>query len=140
MSSFAKIMSNWEEVLNSDVELQERNKSIYSSLEGRTAIQLEIEGQPSYIVDISGGKFKVHQGTAASPLISWKLPVSLFKEVMRGKQRLIYGLLDSRGTLSFDTPSFTHWNGATIIEMLFLASEMCVKSSEVSKLVEELGS
>ncbi|MBW2183413.1 MAG: hypothetical protein JRF49_06070 [Deltaproteobacteria bacterium] len=58
---------------------------------------------------------------------------------MLGKQRLIYGLLDSRGILSFDTPSFTHWNGATIIEMLFLASEMSVKNSEVSKLVEVLG-
>ncbi|MBW2183412.1 MAG: hypothetical protein JRF49_06065 [Deltaproteobacteria bacterium] len=45
---FAKIMSNWEEVLNSDAELEERNKSIYSSLKGRTAIQLEVEGQPSY--------------------------------------------------------------------------------------------
>ena len=140
MSSFAKIMSSWEEVLNSDAELEERNKSIYSSLKGRTAIQLEVERQPSYIVDINDGKFKVHQGSATSPLISWKLPVSLFKDVMLGKQRLIYGLLDSRGTLSFDTPSFTHWNGATIIEMLYLASEMCVKSSEVSKLVEELGS
>ena len=140
MDKFAEIMNHWEEVLNSDAELEERNKSIYSSLKGRTAIQLEVEGQPAYIVDISGGKFKVHQGSAASPLISWKLPVSLFKDVMLGKQRLIYGLLDPRGTLSFDTPSFTHWNGATIIEMLFLASEVCVKSSEVSKLVEELGS
>ena len=140
MNAFAKIMNRWEEVLNQDAELEERNKSIYSSMEGRTAIQLEVEGQPSYIVDVNGGKFKVHQGSAASPLISWNLPVSLFKDVMLGKQRLIYGLLDSRGTLSFDTPSFTHWNGATIIEMLFLASEMCVKSSEVSKLVEGLGS
>ena len=140
MDTFAKIMNRWEKVLNQDGELEERSKSIYSDLEGRTAIQLELEGQPAYIVDINDGKFKVHQGTATSPLICWKLPVSLFKDVMLGKQRLIYGLLDSRGNLSFDTPSFTHWNGATIIEMLFLASEMCVKSSEVSKLVEELGS
>jgi len=140
MDNFVKIMKHWEEVLNSDAELEERNKSIYSSLKGRTAIQLEVEGQPAYIVDVNGDKFKVRKGTAANPLISWKLPVSLFKDVMLGKQRLIYGLLDSRGTLSFDTPSFTHWNGAIIIEMLFLASEMCVKNSEVSELAEELGS
>ena len=138
MNHFVKIMKHWAEVLNSDAELQERNKSIYSSLEGRTAIQLEVEGQPSYVVDVSGGKFEIHQGTAARPLISWKLPVLLFKDVMRGKQRLIYGLLDSRGTLSFDTPSFTHWNGATIIEMLYLACEMGVGNSEVSKMVGAL--
>ena len=140
MDSFVEIMKHWEEVLNSDAELEERNKSIYSSLKGRTAIQLEVEGQPAYIVDVNDGKFKVRKGTAANPLISWKLPVSLFKDVMLGKQRLIYGLLDLRGTLSFDTPNFTHWNGATIIEMLFLASEMCVKNSEVAALAEDLGS
>ena len=139
MGDFEKVMSIWEEVLNKDSELGERNKSIYSTLEGRTAIQLEVEGKPSYVVDIKGGRFKVHQGTATNPLLSWKLPVSLFKDVMLGKHRLIYSLLDSRGTLSFDTPNFTHWNGATIIEMLFLSCEMGIKNLEVSKLVEGLG-
>jgi hypothetical protein len=138
MDTFAKIMNRWEEVLNQDVELEERNKSIYSDLEGRTAIQLELEGQPSYIVDVNSGKFMVRQGSSKSPLLNWKLPVSLFKNVMLGKHRLIYSLLDPKGTLSFDTPHFTHWNGATIIEMLYLACEMSAKSSEVSKLVEVL--
>ena len=138
MNDFAKIMDCWGKVLNEDAELEERNKSIYSSLEGKTAIKLEVEGQSSYIVDISGGKFKIHQDSATSPLLNWKLPVSLFKDVMLGKQRLIYGLLDSRGTLSFNTPNFTHWNGATIIEILFLACEMGAKRLEVSKLIERL--
>ena len=57
---------------------------------------------------------------------------------MLGKHRLIYSLLDPRGTLVFDTPNFTHWNGATIIELLFLSCEMGTKNSEVSKLVEGL--
>jgi len=138
MDNFATIMSHWEEVLNSDAELEERNKSMYSSVEGKTAIQLEVDGQSSYMVDINGGKFKIHQGSAKSPLLNWKLPVSLFKDVMLGKHRLIYSLLDTRGTLSFDTPNFSHWNGATIIEMLYLACEMSEKNSEISKLVEKL--
>ena len=138
MDNFAKIMSCWEEVLNTDAELEERNKSIYSSLEGKTAIQLEVEGKPSYLVDINGCKFKIHQGSVTSSLLNWKLPVLLFKDVMLGKHRLIYSLLDQRGKLSFDTPHFTHWNGATIIEMLYLACEMGIKNSELSKLVEGL--
>ena len=138
MDTFAKIMNRWEEVLNQDVELEERNKSIYSDLEGRSAIQLELEGQPSYIVDVNSGKFRVHHGSSKTPLLNWKLPVSLFQDVMLGKHRLIYSLLDPRGTLSFDSPHFTHWNGATIIEMLYLACEMSAKSSEISKLVEVL--
>ena len=138
LDDFAKIMSRWEEVLNKDEELAERNKSIYSSLEGKTALSIEIEGLPSYRVDVNGGKFKVYQGSAQSALLNWKLPADLFREVMLGKQRLIYGLLDPQGTLAFDSPNFTHWNGASIIEMLFLACEMGRTDAGISKLVEGL--
>jgi hypothetical protein len=87
---------------------------------------------------VSNGKFTVHQGSAARPLLKWRLPISLLKEVMCGEHRLIYSILDPRGMLSFDTPNFTHWNGATIIEMLYLACEMAAKNSEISQLVKEL--
>jgi hypothetical protein len=139
MDNFAKIMSDWQQVLNTDKELEERNTNIYSSLEGKTAIQLEVEKQPSYLIDIKGGKFTVHQGSTKNPLLKWKLSLDLFKDVMLGKYRLVYGLLDPRGEVSFDTSNFTHWNGATIIEMLFLAQELVSKNSEILKLVEELG-
>jgi len=138
MDNFAKIMDRWGTILNGDEELAERNKSIYSSLEGRTAITLEVEGQNPYRVDVSSGKFMVHQGSAEGPLLTWKLPLALLKEVMLGKQRLIYGLLDPRGTLAFDTPNFTHWNGATIIEILFLACEMGEKDTHISQLIKGL--
>ena len=136
MDNFATIMDRWATVLNEDEELAERNKSIYSSVEGRTAIQIEVEGQSSYTVEIKKGKFKVQKGSAAGPLLTWKLPLALLKDVMLGKQRLIYGLLDPRGTLVFDTPNFTHWNGATIIEMLFLACEMGKKEADISQLIK----
>lgn len=138
MDNLARIMKRWEDVLNSDKELAERNKSIYSSVEGRIAIQIEVEGKSSYKIEITGSKFKVQKGSDKQPLLTWKLPVILFKEVMLGKQRLIYAMLDTRGSLSFDTPNFSHWNGATIIEMLFLACEMGQKESNISKLVEGL--
>lgn len=138
MDNFATIMDRWGTILNSDEELAERNRSIYSSLEGRTAINLEVAGQSTYIVDVSDGKFTVQQGSAVGPLLTWKLPLALLKDVMLGKQRLIYGLLDPRGTLVFDTPNFTHWNGATIIEMLFLACEMGKKEADISQLIKGL--
>lgn len=138
MDNFATIMERWGTILNSDEELAERNKSIYSSLEGRTAINLEVAGQNPYRVDVSGGKFAVQQGSAEVPLLTWKLPPALLKDVMLGKQRLIYGLLDPRGTLAFDTPNFTHWNGASIIEMLFLACEMGEKEAHISQLIKGL--
>jgi hypothetical protein len=138
MNGFEKVMSSWEQLLNSDSELKERNKSIYSTLEGKTAIQIEVAKKPSYVVDIQGGTFTVHQGSVSAPLLRWKLSAGLFKDVMLGKYRLVYGLLDPRGEIAFDTGHFTHWNGATIIEMLFLAQELVVKDRELSEMVKGL--
>lgn len=138
MDHLAQIMESWEAVLNADAELAERGKSIYSTLEGKTAIQMDIEGQSPYHVDVIGNSFKIRRGTADGALLFWKLPLSLFKDVMLGKHRLIYSLLDPRGMLAFDTPNFTHWNGASIIEMLYLACEMTQKSRSLAELVEGL--
>ena len=136
MDNLAKIMGSWEAVLNSDAELAERGRSIYSMLEGKSAIQIEIEGQSPYHVLVADNKFKIQPGSAGTALLRWKLPLPLFKDVMLGRHRLIYSLLDPRGVLTFDTPNFTHWNGATIIEMLYLACEMAQKSRSLSELVE----
>lgn len=138
MDNLATIMEAWEGVLNSDAELAERGKSIYSTMEGKSAVQIEIEGFPAYHVDVADGRFTIGRGEAPGALLTWKLPLSLFKDVMLGKHRLIYSMLDPRGRLAFDTPNFTHWNGATIIEMLYLACEMARKSGALSELLERL--
>lgn len=138
MSAFEKIMNSWEEVLNSDAELAERNRSTYSTIEGRTAIQLEVDKQPPYSVQVLDGKFKIKQGAGEQPLLTWKVPPDVFKDVMLGKHRLIFSLLDPKGTLSFGTANFSHWNGATIIEMLLLAQELSTKNQEIASLVKKL--
>jgi len=138
MSTFEKIMTRWEEVLNSDAELAERNKSTYSTVEGRTAIQLEVGKQQPWCVQVKDGKFKIQQGAGEHPLLTWKVPADVFKDVMLGTHRLIFSLLDLRGSLSFDSPNFSHWNGATIIEMLLLAQEMSTKNQEIATLVKKL--
>ena len=138
METFAGIMNTWEQTLNEDTELNERNQSPYSSIEGKTAVQLEVEKHPTYIVTVKEGKFKVKKGTAKKALFHWKVPTVVFKDVMLGKQKLLYSILDPQGELVFDTSNFTHWNGATIIEMLLLAQEMTVKNPTIKKLVEGL--
>ncbi len=138
MDVLKKIMKAWEETLNADQELSERNKSTYSSIEGKTAVQLEVGNYPAYKVDVKSGKFVMSQGTAKKPLLCWKVPGTVFKDVLIGEHKLMYSILDPKGSLSFDTPNFTHWNGATIIEMLLLSHEMTVKNPEILKLVKEL--
>lgn len=138
MDHFEKLMNNWEQVLNADAELAERNRSPYSSLDGKAAIQLEVGRQPAYSVHVQEGKFNIRKGTADKPLLCWRVPGGVFKDVLLGRHRLIFSILDPAGTLSFDSANFTHWNGATVIEMLLLAHEMTAQNKEMSKIVEGL--
>jgi hypothetical protein len=138
MDRFAKIMRNWEHVLNADEELQERNKSYYSTVEGRTAIELIVGNQPPYKVEVKDGTFKVSIGAANKPLLRWKMPGKIFSEVIQRKHQLLYSMLDPEAELTFDTPNFTHWNGATIIEMLLLATEMTMKNPGTKELVQHM--
>jgi hypothetical protein len=138
MDRFAKIMRNWEHVLNADEELRERNKSQYSTIEGRTAIELAVGNHPPYKVEVKDGKFKVSIGTADRPLLRWKMSGKIFTEVLQRRHQLLYSMLDPSVELSFDTPNFTHWNGATIIEMLLLAVEMITNSPAMAELAQEL--
>jgi hypothetical protein len=120
------------------LELAERNRSTYSTIEGKTAVQLEIENSPTYKVKVKNGKFEITKGAAKKALLCWKVPGDVFREVLMGEHKLMYSILDPAGSLTFDTPNFTHWNGATIIEMLLLACEMTVRNPKILKLVKEL--
>jgi hypothetical protein len=138
MNRFAEIMFRWEQILNADEELQERNRSSYSTIEGRAAIELIVGSQPPYKVDVKEGKFKVSTGAAEKPLLRWKMSNRIFSEVIQRKHQLLYSMLDPEAELTFDTPHFTHWNGATIIEMLLLASEMTTKNPDIQELVLQM--
>lgn len=138
MNFFAELMSRWEQILNADEELQERNRSFYSTIEGRTAIELIVGNQPPYKVEVKDGKFKITTGAADKPLLRWKMPDKIFTEVLQRKHQLLYSMLDPGVELTFDTPYFTHWNGATIIEMLLLASEMTINNPDIKELVQHM--
>lgn len=138
MNRFAEIMFRWEQILNADEELRERNRNFYSTIEGRSAIELIVGSQPPYKVDVKEGKFKVSTGAAEKPLLRWKMSNRIFSEVIQRKHQLLYSMLDPEAELTFDTPHFTHWNGATIIEMLLLASEMTTKNPDIQELVLQM--
>ena len=89
-------------------------------------------------MDVKEGKFKVSTGAAEKPLLRWKMSNRIFSEVIQRKHQLLYSMLDPEAELTFDTPHFTHWNGATIIEMLLLASEMTTKNPDIQELVLQM--
>lgn len=132
-------IQRWEAMLNSDEELQLRTRDDASTLEGKTAIQLRIEGAGHVAVNVKDGKLEINKNTSQSPLLCWNVPLALFKEVLLDKQPVLYALLDERGSLSFDTHNFTHFDGASIIEMLYLAQEVVKGDAQLQQLFYQLG-
>jgi hypothetical protein len=139
MDVFHEFVQNWEAYLNQDSVLEERTAHFKSTLEkGQTIVELEVEGKGVFSVELKEKGFQIRTGKAALPLLGWKVPLSLFKEALLGKERILYALLDTRCRLSFDTPHFTHWDGITALEIILLACEMVKKSPEMRKIAEEM--
>jgi hypothetical protein len=119
--------------------LQARNAHFKSTIEqGKAMVEVEVEGKGVYTVELKGERLHIRSGRASIPLLSWRVPLDLLKDVLLGKERILYALLDKRCRLSFDTPNFTHWNGTTALKVILSACEMVKRSPEMRRLVEEL--
>jgi len=139
MDVFQAFAQGWETHLNQDPVIRARTAHIKSTLkEGKPLVEVEVEARGVLTVEQKGGTFQIGRDKASHPLLSWRVPLSLFKEVLLGKERILYALLDKRCGLSFDTPHFSHWNGVTALEIILLACEMVKKSPEMRRLAEEL--
>ena len=139
MNLFEEFVQKWEAYLNQDPVIQERTAHFKSTLaEEKALVELEVEGNSILTVERKGRKFEIRRDKASLPLLSWRVPLSLFKEVLLGKERILYALLDKRCKLSFDTPNFSHWNGVTALEIILSACEMVKKSPEMRKIAEEM--
>ncbi|HUT84791.1 MAG TPA: hypothetical protein VMX95_09085 [Thermodesulfobacteriota bacterium] len=139
MNLFQKFVEGWETYLNQDPVLRERTAHFKSTLEeGKAVVMVEVEGRGVFSVELKEKGFQIRSGKAALPLLGWKVPLSLFKEALLGKERILYALMDKGCRLSFDTPHFTHWDGITALEIILLACEMVKKSPEMRKIAEEM--
>jgi len=139
MDTLNKFVHKWEESLNQDAVLKRGIEHIQSVLEeGREVLEVGIEKKGVFTISLEEKKFYLKSRKASKPLLSWKVPLPLFKQMLLGYERIVYALLDNECTLSFDTPHFTHWDGITALAVILTAQEMVKKDLAVKKLVEEL--
>jgi hypothetical protein len=139
MNSIHDFMHKWEESLNRDAMLARRIDHIKSTIEeGKAVIEIEIDGRGIFTMVLEEKKFRLTSGKSTTPLLRWRVPLTLFKEVLLGKEKILYALLDKVGALSFDTPHFTHWNGATALATILIAQEMVKKDHETRKILENI--
>ena len=139
MESMQAFMQEWEEYLNRDPILKKRNNNYKSTIsEGEAIVEVEVEGRGLLTVELVGERLKVRPDKAAHAILSWSVPLPLFKEVLLGSEKLLFALVDGRCKLSFHTPRFTHWNGTTALAVILAAQEMVKRSPEARSLLEAL--
>lgn len=108
-------------------------------LEGRELIEMSIpEVSATYSVELKEGKLRIREGKAKKAILSLEIPLDLFKKMMLTEERVAWIALDERCRLNFDTPSWTYYEGLTIMEILICAQELVDKDSEIAELVRQL--
>lgn len=137
MDCFQEFIQTWELVLNQDKTLQERLAHLKADLKERALFEIEIGEKGIFTVKQKEGTLQIVKEKALSPLIRWVVPLSLFKEVLLSRERILYALLDKRCKLYFAAHCFTHTNGITSLMILLLACEMVKKSPAMQALVQE---
>lgn len=139
MEALQEFKEKWQAALRQDDVLNKRNKHIQSSIkDGSAVVELTIQDKAVFTVSLKAGEFQLQEGKAKTPLLSWSLPGKLFKEVLLGKERILYALLDKGCTLSFNSSQFTHWNGITALGVILVAQEMMRKNPEMKRIAEAL--
>jgi hypothetical protein len=139
MEPLQELIHRWERYLNQDLVLKKRNDHIKSTIaDGKDVFELEVKDRGTFTVKLQDKKFLLRSGKAEQPLISWSVPLWLYKKVLLGEERIAFAMLDEESTVSFDTTNFTHWNGTTALGVILMTREMVKRDSEIKKLAESI--
>jgi len=139
MKPLQEFIQRWERYLNQDTVLKKRNDHIKSTIaDGKDVFELEVKDIGTFTVKLKDKNFHLRTGKAEQPLISWRVPLWLYKKVLLGEERIAFAMLDEASTVSFDTPNFIHWNGATALGVILMTREMVKRDPEIKKLAESM--
>jgi len=139
MEPLQELIHRWERYLNQDPVLKKRNDHIKSTIaDGKDVFELEVKDRGTFTVKLQDKKFLLRSGKAEQPLMSWSVPMGLYKKVLLGEERIAFAMLDETSTVSFDTTNFTHWNGATALGVILMTREMVKRDTEIKKLAESI--
>lgn len=108
-----------------------------SILKGKDVIEIEVEGKGVYTIHVSKeGTFKVERRSAENPVLQVALPISLFKELVLGRYRVIWALSDPRARVKhMDGISLSDW--VTVLEIFACMQELVERRPDLWRAVEE---
>jgi len=109
-----------------------------SKLPGREAIEIEVLDRFIFTISIDkSGNFVVEMRKAFNPCLSVKMPIDVFKDMVLGRERVVYALADKRNDIKYDGDiGLSDW--ITIFGILGKMQELVESDPHIWKLIEEL--
>ena len=101
MNTLHEFIHGLETFLNNEPIMKKRNDHIKSTIgDNRALIEIQIQGQDTFTVELKEKRFCARTGIAQTPLLRWSVPLALFKDVLLGKEKM----LSARSTRTLCTP------------------------------------
>lgn len=108
-----------------------------SILDGRELIEICVPGAFIYTIKLEKGLFSIVEGKAKEPCLGITMPLSLFKELILSRHRIVWALTDERVKLRW-IDGVAHSDWITILELLAIGQEAVDKDPKMWDIVEAL--
>lgn len=107
-------------------------------LKGRDLVEINVEGKFRFTVGLrTDGTFYVEERSGVNPCLKVSMPLSVFKDMVLGKERVIYALADERNVIEYDNSlGLSDW--ITIFEVIGIMQELVESDREMWEIIENL--
>jgi hypothetical protein len=108
-----------------------------SMLDGKDLIELSVPSQFTYTISLKDGMFRIRNGKGDHPCLSAEMPLSVLKELLLTRHRVVYALADPRNKITC-TSQIPHGDWITIFEILVTGQEVVDMDPKMCEIVESL--
>jgi len=107
-----------------------------SILLGKDLITFKIKGSFTFTISLDrNGMFHVEPRNGMDPVLSVEMSPELFKDMVLGKERVVYSLANPQNSVSYkDGIAFSDW--ITIFEVISVLQELIESDPELWQLIE----
>lgn len=104
---------------------------------GKELITFKVKGSFTFTISINeDGMFSIEPRNGIDPILSVEMPSCLFKDMVLGKERVVYSLANPQNSVSYkEGIAFSDW--ITVFEVISALQELVESDPELWRSIEE---
>lgn len=108
------------------------------ALPGQELVELEVLGAFHVTIALGKAKFKVSEGPAKKPLLSCRMPLELFRDMVLARHKVIWALCQKSAVVRVGDAKLGLSDWTTVLEVLACFTDMAEMDPEVWKFATSL--